>query len=198
MIALLLACTRALDHGASAVLGAAKDGTTGANAGDAIVRNAGATKGAAGRAAATGGAVYGGTATDGAAASSHATGRAAFVATDGFAWGGAVAAGVSTAGTAAVGPEVGDWNNSMGFTVPGCRRLIWRRCGKVLGPPCKMMVSSASRRCSCWRRWSSRASLLLSSTILWTSSYSPILVASSSAALAAALTADMGDRKSVV
>ena len=79
MIALLLACTRALDPGASAVLGAAKDGTTGANVGDAIVRNAGATKGAAGHAAVTGGAVYEGTATDGAAASGHATGRAAFV-----------------------------------------------------------------------------------------------------------------------
>ena len=124
MIALLLACTRALDLGASAVLGAAKDGTTGANSSDAIVRNAGATKGAAGHAAAAGGAVYEGTATDGAAASGHATGHAAFVATDGFAWGGAVATSVSTAGTVAVGPEVGDWNNSIGFTVPGCMRLI--------------------------------------------------------------------------
>ena len=71
MIALLLACTRALGPGASAVLGAAKDGTMGTNAGDAAVRNAGATKGTAGRAAAIGGAVYEGSATDGAAASGH-------------------------------------------------------------------------------------------------------------------------------
>ena len=54
----------------------------------------------------------------------YATGRAAFVAIDGFAWGGAVAAGVSTTRTVAIGPKVGDWNNSMGFTVPGCMRLI--------------------------------------------------------------------------
>ena len=152
MMALLLACTTALDPGASATLGVAKDGTVGATDGAANDRTAGATNGAAGRVTATDGAMYEGTATDGAAASDRATGRTALVATDGIALGDSVAAGVPTAGITAVGPEVGDRNNSMGFTIPGCRRLTWRLCGKVPGPPCRMMVSSASRRCSCWRR----------------------------------------------
>ena len=136
------------------------------------------------------GAMCVGTATDGCVTPDHATGRTVLVATDGTALGGA-------AGTAIVGPAVGDWNSSIGFTVPGCRRLAWRLCGKVACTPCRVLVSSMSRSCSCWRRCSSRANLALSSTILWTSSYSPILVASNFVTLAAALTADIGVSKTL-
>ena len=192
MMALLLVCTMALDPGVSAALGASKDGTTGATDGAVNVWTAGAANGAADHITATDGAMYEGTVADGAATSDQATGRTVLVVPDGIALGGATATGVSIAGTATVAPAVGDWNISIEFTIPGYRRLTWRLCGREPNPPCKILVSSTSHRCSCWRRWSSRASLALSSTILWTSSYSPILVASSSVTLAAALTADTG------
>ena len=105
------------------------------------------------------GAMRAGTATEGCATPDHATGCAVLVATDGIVL-------VAADGTAIAGSVVGDWNSSMGFTVPGCRRLAWRLCGKVACIPYRVLVSSMSRSCSCWRRCSSRASLALSSAIL--------------------------------